>query len=203
MPASQQQFIASWYPPVRHDAEWATWFANGRAADVLDLGCGRGAFLLRHAVSHPQLNILGIEVRAVLPDYINGVARGEGIPNAHAEWYSLANGLDWIETESIEYAVYFFPDPWPKKRHHKRRAFTVEFLAMLHRVLKPGARLWLATDREDVDVHQREVIGASPLFTLGPNETDQTWPFPFCTDQQLFCDSRSIPYVRYSAIRNL
>ena len=73
---------------------------------------------------------------------------------------------------------------------------------MLHRVLKPGARLWLATDREDVDAHQREVIGASPLFMLGPNETDQTWPFPFCTDQQLFCDSRAIPYVRYSAIRN-
>jgi len=202
MPASQQHVIAPWYPPTRENAEWGSWFGNGRPADVLDLGCGRGAFLLRHALSHPELNILGIEVRQVLPDYINEIAHGEGIANAHAEWYSLANGLDWIAPKSIQYAVYFFPDPWPKKRHHKRRAFTTEFLTMLHRVIMPGGRLWLATDRPDVDAHQREVIAESAHFTLGPDESDQTWPFPFCTDQQLFCDSRSIPYVRYSALRN-
>ena len=177
MPASQQHMIAPWYPPTREEAEWGWWFSNGLSANVLDLGCGRGAFLLQHALTHPERNILGIEVRSVLADYINDVARGEGLGNAHAEWYTLANGLDWIEPESIDYAVYLFPDPWPKKRHHKRRAFTTEFLALVQRVLKPGARLWLATDRPDVDAYQREVIDASPLFEIQPLADDESWPF--------------------------
>jgi tRNA (guanine-N(7)-)-methyltransferase len=201
MPASQQHMIAPWYPPTREEAVWGSWFSNGLSANVLDLGCGRGAFLLQHALTHPERNILGIEVRSVLADYINEVARGEGLGNAHAEWYTLANGLDWIEPESIDYAVYLFPDPWPKKRHHKRRAFTTEFLALVQRVLKPGARLWLATDRPDVDAYQREVIDASPLFEIQPLADDESWPFAFRTDQQMFCDAKGIPYVRYSALR--
>lgn len=201
MPASQQHIIAPWYPPTRDQAQWAEWFSSDQPANVLDLGCGRGAFLLQHAAAFPDRNILGIEVRSVLADYINEVARGEGLGNAHAEWYTLANGLDWIEPQSIDYAVYLFPDPWPKKRHHKRRAFTPEFLAMIHRVLRPDGRLWLATDRPDVDVYQREVLRASPLFDLENDADDMTWPFPFRTDQQLFCDAKGIPYVRYSAKR--
>ncbi len=201
MPASQQHMIAPWYPPTREESEWGSWFSNGSSANVLDLGCGRGAFLLQHALTYPERNILGIEVRSVLADYINDVARGEGLGNAHAEWYTLANGLDWIEPESIDYAVYLFPDPWPKKRHHKRRAFTIEFLALVQRVLKPGARLWLATDRPDVDAYQREVIDASPLFEIQPLADDESWPFAFRTDQQMFCDAKGIPYVRYSALR--
>jgi tRNA (guanine-N7-)-methyltransferase len=155
--------------------------------------------MIRHALSYPETNILGIEVRESLTEYINGVVSGESIPNAHAEWYTLANGLDWIEPESIAYAVYLFPDPWPKKRHHKRRAFGHEFLAMLHRLLKPGGRLWLATDREDVDAYQREVLSESALFRVSPLLTDETWPFDFATDQQMFCRSKNIPYVRYFA----
>ena len=149
MPASQQHVIAPWYPPTREQAQWREWFANGAPANVLDLGCGRGAFLLHHAFTFPELNILGIEVRSVLADYINEVARGEQLGNAHAEWYTLANGLNWIEPESVDYAVYLFPDPWPKKKHVKRRLVNESLLAELARVMPPGAELRIATDIAD------------------------------------------------------
>jgi tRNA (guanine-N(7)-)-methyltransferase len=199
LPAHQHRFMHHQYPPLREHPEWGSWFADGSPATVLDLGCGRGAFLIRHALTHPEINILGIEVRESLAEYINGVIAGENIRNAHAEWYTLANGLDWLPPESITYAVYLFPDPWPKKRHHKRRAFGSGFLEMVHRLLVPGGRLYLATDREDVDAYQREVLAESELFSVGPLLDNETWPFRFTTDQQMFCDAKGIPYVRYYA----
>ncbi len=201
LPASQHHILPTWYPPAITEGAWGDWFANGRSAEVLDVGCGRGAFLVRHALAFPELNILGLEVRQILTEWISGVIAGEHICNAHAEWYSIANGLDWIPASSVQYAVYLFPDPWPKKRHHKRRAFTEEFLGMLHRVLVPGGKLWLATDREDVDAYQREVLAASRYFRLREVDATTPWPFPFATDQQMFCDAKGIPYVTYYAER--
>ncbi|MBK6291083.1 MAG: hypothetical protein IPH85_01505 [Ignavibacteria bacterium] len=205
LPASQHHRLPAWYPPVIDSVEWGSWFANGRPADVLDIGCGRGAFLLRHALAYPDLNILGLEVRQTLTEWIKGVIQGEKIGNAHAEWYSMANGLDWIATGSVQYAVYLFPDPWPKNRHHKRRAFNEDFLKHLHRVLVPGGRIWLASDRQEVVDHQNEILSSSELFTVvHPQEhahSEDEWPFPFTTDQQMFCDDKGIPYVRYYAER--
>lgn len=196
MPADRQHVAPTWYPPLIDAAPWTEWFGNGRPADVLDLGCGRGTFLLHHALTFPDRNILGIEVRSMLTRYLADVIGGEGIANAHALWYSVANGLRWIDTASIRYAVYLFPDPWPKKRHVKRRAFTPGFLDEVRRVLQPGAPLYLATDRPDVDDYQREVLNAHGGFTI---IDDEPWPFPFKTDQQMFCERKDIPYVTYMA----
>jgi tRNA (guanine-N7-)-methyltransferase len=194
MPADRQHVAPTWYPPLIDVAPWTEWFGNGRPADVLDLGCGRGTFLLHHALTFPDRNILGIEVRSMLTRYLADVIGGEGIANAL--WYSVANGLRWIDTASIRYAVYLFPDPWPKKRHVKRRAFTPGFLDEVRRVLQPGAPLYLATDRPDVDDYQREVLNAHGGFTI---IDDEPWPFPFKTDQQMFCERKDIPYVTYMA----
>lgn len=133
----------------------------------------------------------------MLTSYIDGVIRGEAIANAYAMWYTMANGLRWIEPNSIQYATYLFPDPWPKKRHAKRRAFTPDFLDDVRRVLIPGGTLYLATDRPDVDAYQREVLLAHGGFAI---VDDAPWPFAMTTDQQQFCDRKNIPYVRYMAV---
>ncbi len=200
-PAEQHHRLPAWYPPANIEPDWGSWFKNGLPPSVLDIGCGRGAFLLRHALANPTANILGLEVRKPLVDYINEVALGEQLPNAHAEWYSAVNGLRFIPSGSVEYAVYLFPDPWPKKRHHKRRAFSAEFLSELHRVLVPQGLLYLATDREEVDLHQRAVLGASELFSVSNPLGAGKWPFDFATDQEMFCHSKGIPYVQYYAQR--
>lgn len=194
-----QHVLPAWYPPTIDVAAWTTWFGNGSTADVLDIGCGRGGFLLDHATTFPDRTILGLEVRQPLVDWTNGVIDGEGYGNARALWYTVANGLDFIEPASIDYAVYLFPDPWPKKRHHKRRAFTEAFLDTVSRVLKPGGALYLATDREDVDAYQRTVLAAHGSWAVTEPMSDAEWPFPFRTDQQKFCHRKDIPYVRYAA----
>lgn len=200
LPASQYQGDVRWYPPTIDQADWKTWFHNGLPARVLDIGCGRGGFLLDHALAYPDVNILGLEVRGILVDWTNGVINGERIPNARALWYSVANGLQWIADHSIDYAVYLFPDPWPKRRHHKRRAFVPGFLDELNRVLTPNGRLYLATDRPDVDEYQREVIAEHGIFTVH-DLTPEEWPFAFTTDQQRFCHRKNIPYTLAYAAR--
>lgn len=167
---------------------------------MLDLGCGRGGFLLQYALQHPEHNVLGLEVRDTLVQWINGVIAGEAIPNARAVWYSVANGLDWIPDGSIEIATYLFADPWPKKRHHKRRAFSAPFLDHINRILQPGGILYLATDREDVRLHQQETLSVHGVFTL-ESVAPPDWPFDFLTDQQAFCERKGIPYGLYRAFR--
>jgi tRNA (guanine-N7-)-methyltransferase len=151
--------------------------------------------LLGFAAAHPEHNVLGVEVRQTLVTWINGVIDGEHLPNARAVWYTLANGLEWIAPESIQTAFYLFPDPWPKKRHYKRRAFTPDFVRMITRVLAPGGRLYLATDRPEVDAYQTAVIEATGGLAVSPLHEGASWPFEHRTDQQRFCDRKDIPYA--------
>lgn len=200
LPAQSQHIRPRWYPPTIPLATWDLWFDNGKPATVLDIGCGRGGFLLQYALRNPEQNVLGLEVRDVLVNWINGVVRGEGIGNAHALWYSVANGLDWIPSASISMAVYLFADPWPKKRHHKRRAFSSPLLDWLDRVLTPDGVLYLASDRADVVEQQHETIAEHGVFTL-ESVSPKDWPFDFTTDQQAFCNRKGIPYGLFRAFR--
>lgn len=198
--AASQHIQPSWYPPPIAMGLWTEWFGNGAKADVLDIGCGRGGFLLQYALENPNKNVLGLEVRDTLVQWINGVVVGEKIENAHALWYSVANGLDWIPDSSITMATYLFADPWPKKRHHKRRAFTSQLLDELNRVLETDGILYLATDRDDVRQHQQDVIMEHGIFTL-ESVQPSSWPFDFLTDQQALCERKNIPYGLYRAFR--
>lgn len=202
MPLEQQLIRPSWYPPLLETADWSAWFANGQTANVVDLGCGRGGFLLSHALTFPQVNILGIEVRSVLIDWIQGVIAGEQIPNAYALWYSAVNGLPWIPDGTVQYITYLFADPWPKKRHHKRRLFSAELLNEIDRILAPGGCLYLATDVPEVAEHQRATIADHGRFVVHDVSEAYPWPFPFTTDQQAFCDRKGIPYSMYVATRS-
>jgi len=201
LPLEQQHIRPSWYPPLIERAPWAEWFGNGAPADVLDIGCGRGGFLLDHALAFPDQNILGLEVRTMLVQWIDTVIQGEHLTNAHAAWYSAVNGLGFIGDASIQYAVYLFADPWPKKRHHKRRLFSAPFLDELDRVLVPGGRLYMATDVPEVAEHQQATLVEHGRFSVHPITDDDPWPFPFTTDQQRFCERKGIPYTLFYATR--
>jgi len=199
LPIDRQFHVPDWYPPVIEAASWSEWFLRGGAPTVLDIGCGRGRMLLDYAASRPDLQILGIEIRKPLVEWISAVIDGESIPNAYALWYSVANGLDFIEAGSIDHAFYLFPDPWPKKRHVKRRAFTPSFVNMVFRVLRDDGFLYLATDRPDVDAWQLSILQESGLFDVEDVTDDAMWPHSFITDQQDFCHRKGIPYVRRRA----
>ena len=184
-----------YYPPRYSAIDWKEIFLNREAPGALDIGCGRGGFLLDFAERFPEVNILGMELRKAAVDWINEIIAGEKIPNAAALWYSVANGLPFIEARSISSVFYFFPDPWPKKRHHKRRAFNEKFLDELDRILKPEGRIYLMTDVPEVNEYQRDTLERHGVFHWRYVEDDEEWGLPR-TDQENFSRRKNIPYVR-------
>jgi tRNA (guanine-N7-)-methyltransferase len=154
------------------------------------------------AVRNPSVNILGFEVRSGAVDWTNKVIAGEKITNAKAFWYSAVNGFPFINGESIEKLFYFFPDPWIKKRHNKRRAFSVELLAEFHRILKPNGTLFIMTDVPEVDQHQREVLSQHNGFSyVYVNFND--WDLAVRTNQEDFCIRKNIPFVRMICMKKI
>ncbi len=115
----------------------------------LEVGFGGGEHMVHQAKTYPDVGIIGCE------PYINGVAmllgkiREAGISNVAIHPGDARDMFDVLPEQSIDKAFLLYPDPWPKKRHHRRRFVTQEHLEPLARVLKPGAIFRVATDIED------------------------------------------------------
>jgi len=189
------------YPPLIHEINWKDVFAGGKAPKYLDVGCGLGKFLAEMALENPNLNILGFEVRQGAVDWTNKVITGEKIQNASAIWYSAVNGFPFVNDSSIEKIFYFFPDPWVKKRHHKRRAFSIELLDEFYRMLKPKGTLYLMTDVPEVDEHQQEILSEHKGFSYSYVEA-KDWDLPVKTAQEEFCLRKNIPFIRMICRKN-
>jgi len=195
VPLHQLRVRPPGYPPVPQQLDWGEFFANGMPPENLDVGCGEGGFLVRFALLYPQENILGIEVRKVLAEWLSGVLRGEHIPNAAVLWYSIVNGLPFLQDASVNRIFYLFPDPWPKKRHQKRRALTPFVLQEFARVLRPEGVLYIATDFPALDEYHRQVLDATGLFRYEYVATDEQWGLPE-SDRERACRRNGVPYVR-------
>jgi len=185
----------NYYPPIYKNIDWTKIFINCKPPDILDIGCGKGLFLLNMSEVFPDSNILGIELRKPAVEWINKLAKGEGIANVGAIWYSVVNGLDFIESDSIEKVFYLFPDPWTKRKHLKRRAFNLDFLNDIYRVLKKGGYLYLATDLEKVDTYHKNILKKFSKLKYDIVRNNDEWQFPE-TNKEKFCKKESIPYYR-------
>ncbi|NHQ73816.1 tRNA (guanosine(46)-N7)-methyltransferase TrmB [Roseovarius gahaiensis] len=115
----------------------------------LEIGFGGGEHMVHQAVQNPDVGIIGCE------PYINGVAmllgkiRESGAQNIAVHPGDVRDMFDVLPDHSISRAFLLYPDPWPKKRHHRRRFVTPEHLGPLARVLKTGAIFRVATDIPD------------------------------------------------------
>lgn len=183
------------YPPEIGTVDWKTIYANGKAPSYLDIGCGLGRFLINLALVDTKRNILGFEVRQGAVEWIDKVLNGEKISNAAVLWYSAVNGFKFIKSGSIEKVFYFFPDPWVKRRHNKRRAFSLELLDEIQRVLKSNGKLYLMTDVDEVDEFQQKVMTDHGGFKFN-YVSDDKWDLPVETNQEEFCRRKKIPFIR-------
>jgi len=148
----------------------------------LEIGFGGGEHLAWQAEQNSQVDFIGCE------PFINGVAKAlmliddNDLKNIELHNNDARQVLDWLKPASIDRAFVLYPDPWPKKRHRKRRFLDVENFNRLARVLKPGSELRIATDISDYARHilasYRE-CGAFTWTAKSPNDWRQRpddWP---------------------------
>lgn len=138
----------------------------GRSAEtILEIGFGMGETTAEIAAAQPERNFLGIEVHT--PGVGSLLKRiGElGLANLRLIQHDAVEVLrDMIAPASLDGVHIFFPDPWPKKRHHKRRLVQADFVALLASRLKPGGYVHLATDWQDYAEQMLAVLAAEPLL---------------------------------------
>ncbi len=138
--------------------------AFGRSAPrVLEIGFGMGDSLLEMAAAAPASNFIGIEVhRPGVGRLLAGMA-ARGVDNIRVYCHDAVEVLrDCIPEASLDTVQIFFPDPWHKKRHHKRRLIQAPFVELVSRRLRPGGVLHLATDWENYAEQMLEVLEACP-----------------------------------------
>ena len=153
-------------------------FDPSRPLEV-DVGCGKGRFLLARALRFPDHNFLGIDRLVVRLGKVDRRIVRQSLPNVRLlrmeAWYAIAHLLP---PESVTCFYVFFPDPWPKRRHHGRRLFTADFLTSLHRALRDDGQVHVATDHTDYLAWIQKAFALDPRFEriepFVPQEDERT-----------------------------
>ncbi len=135
------------------------------ARRVLDIGFGDGEALVTNALNNPAVDYVGIEVHEPGVGHLLLLLEQATVGNVRLIARDAAEVVpQLLPTASFDVVDLLFPDPWPKKRHHKRRLVQPPFVAEIARVLKPGGLLHVATDWADYARHTSEVVGAAAQF---------------------------------------
>ncbi|NTV11029.1 MAG: tRNA (guanosine(46)-N7)-methyltransferase TrmB [Zoogloea sp.] len=136
-----------------------------RAPQVVEIGFGMGAATADIAQARPDEDFLGIEVHAPGVGNLCKLISERNIPNLRIAQHDAVEVLrDMIPADSLAGVHVYFPDPWPKKRHHKRRIIQPEFVALIASRLAPGGYLHCATDWEEYAHWMLEVLAAEPVL---------------------------------------
>jgi len=135
------------------------------ARRTLEIGFGNGETLVALAAASPERDFLGIEVHRPGVGHLLLRAQVLGVGNLRVICRDAVEVLrDCIPESSLDEVLLYFPDPWPKKRHHKRRIVQGGFVALVASRLRPGGVLRMATDWEPYAVRMLEVAGDCPAL---------------------------------------
>ncbi|MBT8084042.1 MAG: tRNA (guanosine(46)-N7)-methyltransferase TrmB [Woeseia sp.] len=167
-PAQQRALDELWpkfgieFAPAQLDLERTF---GRRAPCVFEIGFGNGETLAEQASLNPERNYLGVEVHEPGIGHCLLKIEAQGIANLRLLRHDAIEVLkDQLPEQSLDRINLYFPDPWPKKRHHKRRIVNAAFLDLCARVLGLGSHLHIATDWENYAEHIDEQIVQSTNF---------------------------------------
>jgi len=159
--------------------------AFGRAAPkILEIGFGMGETTAQIAAAHPEHDYLCVEVHTPGVGSLLRRIRALDLANVRVIQHDAVEVLErMIPPASLAGVHIFFPDPWPKKRHHKRRLIQPEFVALLATRMRAGAVLHVATDWEDYAQHALQTLVHEPALA---NTADDFAPRPATRPQTKF-----------------
>lgn len=150
--------------PTETRVDWEKIFPHNKPL-TLEIGFGMGHALLENARSYPNAHFVGIEVYRPAIGAVLAELKAQKIDNVRIFYGDAVEILNrCIPDNSFDAVHIFFPDPWPKRRHHKRRLIQTHFVQLLIQKLKHAGKLHLATDWEEYAIHMEQVL--SPLETL-------------------------------------
>jgi tRNA (guanine-N7-)-methyltransferase len=177
----QRQALDSVLPALRLDlsapspARLVSLFQVPVEAVRLEIGFGGGEHLLHAARENPATGFIGVEpFESGMAKAVTAISR-DALKNIRLHDDDAAPLLDWLPAASIARVDLLFPDPWPKKRHWKRRFVNQENLARIARVLQPDGAFRFATDVEDYAEWTREAVAASGLLVPTGEPEDAPW----------------------------
>jgi tRNA (guanine-N7-)-methyltransferase len=161
-------------PQTSRISSWADIFANQRPVEI-EVGFGKGLFLLEQSQKRPATNYLGIEIERKWAMFAAARLARAGALNVRlvctdARWFLQAR----VPDDSVQAVHVYFPDPWWKQRHRKRKLFTPEFALECARVLRPGGQLHFATDVAAYFDETRAMLAEQRLLTPAPDAMLQT-----------------------------
>lgn len=179
---------------------WEEIYAHPMQPLHLDIGCGRGHFLLNMAQQQPDWNFLGLEIREPLVTQALQWRSDLELTNLH---YIFCNAnkalrplLQSLPAGKLKQVTIQFPDPWFKQRHQKRRVVQPEMVDLLAEFLAPQGFVLLQSDVEAVAEEMCERFQAQPMFTRQGTEWLSMNPLPVPTEREQSTLSRGLPVYR-------
>lgn len=132
----------------------------------VDIGSGKGRFLLARAAACPEVDFIGIERQRRRVEKVATKAARAGLTNIRLLHTEIRFALErLLPDQAVQTFYVFYPDPWPKRRHHPRRLINADFVRLLHRKLQPHGQVHFATDHLDYFAAAKPLFEASPLFS--------------------------------------
>ena len=129
--------------------DWEDFFGNRNPVEI-DVGCGRGLFLVNAGEQHPEINYLGVEIEYREGRHTARRLQKREMPNVRVMGGDVARFLDrHVQPQSVSAVHVYFPDPWWKRKHRGRRVFTDRLVTQMATVLKPGGLVHSWTDVEE------------------------------------------------------
>jgi len=151
-------------PSVVERLDWTQVF-SGRQPVEVELGCGDASFLVDYARLHPERNFIGVERLLGRLRKLDRKGRRVGLTNLRGVRIESSYFLTYLlPPHSVSALHVYFPDPWPKKRHHKNRLVNEQFPKIARAALVPGGAVYLRTDDEDYFAQMTGVFEAGTEF---------------------------------------